>query len=133
MAISGKDTYVGFGTPGAEASISGYLNSAELSQTVDELESTTFGDSDKEYIPGLKDRSFSFDGDWDQTIDGILAPLFGVGGKSLVFGPAGNATGAVKYTCGAWLQDYPISSSVGDKVGLSGTIRLTGAVTRGTF
>lgn len=133
MAVAGKDTVVKFGTASSETDITAYLNSAELSQTVDELESTTFGDGDKEFIPSLKEREFSFDGDWDATIDGILAPLFGVAGKSLVFGPAGSTSGFVKYTCAAWLKEYPISSSVGDKVTMSGTIRLTGAVTRGTF
>lgn len=133
MATAGNMTHVAFGTSGSETNISSYLNSAELSQTVDELESTTFGDSDKEFIPGLKERDFSFEGDWDATIDGILAPLLGVAGKSIVFGPAGNTAGMVKYSAAAWLKEYPIASSVGDKVTLSGAIRVSGAVTRGTF
>lgn len=133
MALSAKDFYVGIGTATSETNITTYLSAADFERLVDVLETTKFGSSSHTRIPGLLDSTFSADYEWDATIDGILAPLLGVAGKSLVIGPAGNTSGFVKYSVLGFLNKYGVSGQVDGEV--TGTIEFitSGAVTRGTW
>jgi len=133
MAIPGNTTYFAFGAPGTEQSLAGYANSADLKRTVKELEATTFGDTEEKYSPGLKSNEISIDGDWGSTLDGYLAPKLGVDLQSVIFGPAGNTAGMVKYTASAFLKDYEIKSEVTGKITFTGAVRIIGAPTRGVF
>ena len=51
---------------------------------------------------------------------------------SFEYSPEGTASGKVKYTGEAILTNYAISSPVGDVVGYSADLQVSGAVTRGT-
>jgi len=133
MAIPGNTTYFAFGTPGSEQSMAGYANSSDLKRTVKELDATTFGDTEEKYSPGLKSNEISLDGDWAAALDGYLAPKLGVDLQSVIFGPSGNTAGMVKYTATAWLREYEIKSAASDKITFTGTVRISGAVTRGVF
>src|SRR5689334_7970234 len=116
MAISAKAFVVKIGTVASETDISANCNSSDFERLVDTLDSTVFGNSDKAFIPALKDSKFSAGYDYDPTIDGVLAPLLGVAGKSLVIQPMGPGTGNIQYQVGGFLQDYGASGSVAGKL-----------------
>lgn len=117
---------------GSLQDISAYCDNVDFPLTADTAEVTTFGDSSKEYIAGLKDATISISGSWDATADGILAGIVGVAG-TFEYGPAGGAGGAVKFTGEAICTSYNVSAPVGDKVSFSAEFQCTGAVTRTTF
>ena len=117
---------------GSLTDISAYCDSVDFPLTADTAEGTTFGDSSKEYIAGLKDATISVSGSWDATADGVLAAIVGVSG-SFQYGPAGTTGGNIKYTGEAICTSYTVNAPVGDKVTFSAEFQVTGAVTRGTY
>lgn len=119
---------------GTLTDISAYCDSVDFPQTIETAETTTFGDSNKDYIVGLKDATISFSGKWDATLDGILAPIAGqTASVSFQYGPAGSTATNVKYTGECFLTSYQITGAVGDVVTFSAEAQVTGAVTRGTY
>ena len=117
---------------GSLQDISAYCDNVDFPLTADTAEVTTFGDSSKEYIAGLKDATISISGSWDATADALLAAIVGVAG-TFEYGPAGNTGGNVKFTGEAICPSYNVSAPVGDKVSFSAEFQCTGAVTRTTF
>lgn len=117
---------------GSLTDISTYCDNVDFPLTADTAEVTTFGDSSKEYIAGLKDATISISGSWDATADGVLAPIVGVAG-SFQYGPAGSTAGNIKFTGEAICTGYTVTAPVGDKVSFSAEFQVTGAVTRGTY
>jgi hypothetical protein len=119
---------------GTLTDISAYCDSVDFPQTVETAETTTFGDSNKDYIVGLKDSTISFSGKWDSALDAILAPILGQAASvSFQYGPAGSTVTNVKYTGECFLTSYQVTGSVGDVVTFSAEAQVTGAVTRGTY
>lgn len=116
---------------GSLQDISAYCDSIDFPMTMDTAEVTTFGDSSKEYLAGLKDATISISGSWDATADAILAALTTAG--TFEYGPAGSTAGLVKYTGEAICTGYTVNAPVGDKVSFSAEFQVTGAVTRTTF
>lgn len=117
---------------GSLTDISAYCDNVDFPITADTAEVTTFGDSSKEYVAGLKDATISIGGSWDATADGVLAPIVGVAG-SFEYGPAGSTAGNIKFTGEAICTGYTVTAPVGDKVSFSAEFQVTGAVTRGTY
>lgn len=119
---------------GTLTDISAYCDSVDFPQAVETAETTTFGDSSKDYIVGLKDSTISFSGKWDSVLDGILAPILGQAASvSFQYGPAGSTVTNVKYTGECFLTSYQVTGAVGDVVTFSAEAQVTGAVTRGTY
>lgn len=119
---------------GTLTDISAYCDSVDFPQTVETAETTTFGDSSKDYIVGLKDSTISFSGKWDSVLDGVLAPILGQAATvSFQYGPAGSTVTNVKYSGECFLTSYQVTGSVGDVVTFSAEAQVTGAVTRGTY
>lgn len=119
---------------GTLTDISAYCDSVDFPQTIETAETTTFGDSNKDYIVGLKDATISFSGKWDATLDGILAPIAGqTASVSFQYGPAGSTVTNVKYSGECFITSYQITGAVGDVVTFSAEAQVTGAVTRGTY
>tara|TARA_R100000329_G_scaffold51107_2_gene47192 strand:+ start:190 stop:600 length:411 start_codon:yes stop_codon:yes gene_type:complete len=132
--VHGKDsTFKLDNASGSLTDISAYVNSVDFPQTVDLAETTTLGDDNKEYIVGLKDATISIAGAWDSTADDILGAVVGQASSlSYEYSPEGTASGKVKYTGEAFITSYSTSSPVGDVVGFSADLQVSGAVTRGT-
>lgn len=119
---------------GTLTDISAYCDSVDFPQSVETAETTTFGDSNKDYIVGLKDSTISFSGKWDSALDAILAPILGQAASvSFQYGPAGSTVTNIKYTGECFLTSYQVTGSVGDVVTFSAEAQVTGAVTRGTY
>ena len=119
-------------TGGSSRNISNTLTDVSFPQTIDTAETTAFGSSNKSYIVGLKDGSFSVSGIWDATGDGYLSAT-APASRSFLYGPAGSTGGNVKYTGEAIMTNYSVSNPVGDVVTYSLDLQITGAVTRGTY
>lgn len=112
--------------------ISAFCDSVDFPETADTAEVTTFGNTSKAYLGGLKDSTISISGSWDATADGYLAGIVGATG-SFQFGPAGTTGGNIKYTGECVCTSYTVSAPVGDKVSFSAEFQVTGNVTRGTY
>ena len=119
-------------TGGTSRSLANTLTDVSFPQSIDTAETTAFGSSNKSYIVGLKDGSFSVSGIWDATVDGYLSGTEPAS-RSFIYGPAGSTGGNVKYTGEAIMTNYSVSNPVGDVVTYSLDLQITGAVTRGTY
>ena len=130
----GKDSVFKLDNSGGSLTdISTYVNNVDFPETADVSETTTLGADNKTYIAGLKDATISLSGLWDSTADAIFGAVVGQSATlSYEYSPEGTASGKVKYTGEAILTSYAISSPVGDAVGYSADLQVSGAVTRGT-
>jgi hypothetical protein len=113
------------------------LNSVELSQEADDLETTAFGSSWRTRIGGLKQASLTLNFMQDfgaGSVDATLNPLLGQIGTVVIKPTSGtvNSTNPT-YTMTALVTQYsPFASSVGDIATLSVTWPVSGSVVRGT-
>ncbi len=132
--VHGKDSVFKLDNSGGSLTdISTYVNSVDFPETADVAETTTLGDGSKSYIVGLKDATLSISGLWDSTLDGILGAVVGQSATlSFEYSPEGTTGGNVKYTGECILTSYSQSSPVGDVVGFSADMQVSGDVTRAT-
>lgn len=113
------------------------LNSVELSQEADDLETTAFGSSWRTRIGGLKQASLTLNFMQDfgaGSVDATLNPLLGSIATVVIKPTSGtvNSTNPT-YTMTALVTQYsPFASSVGDISTLSVTFPISGTVTRAT-
>ena len=132
--VHGKDSVFKLDNAGgALTDISAFVNSVDFPETADVAETTTLGDSSKSYIVGLKDATISLAGLYDSTLDAILGAVVGQSATlSYEYSPEGTGSGKIKYTGECILTSYSQSSPVGDVVGFSADLQVSGDVTRGT-
>jgi hypothetical protein len=121
----------------AGSDFSSSLASVTLDITVDEQETTAFGNSFRTRIGGLKDASVTLDFHQDFATGSVDETLFtNLGGTvAVVIKPTSDAVSATNpsYTFNALVtQTQPYASSVGDLATMSVTWPVDGAVTRGT-
>ena len=114
--------------------VSSYLKSTGLPRQADVAETSTLGSTNKTYIPGLLDGTIPLEGQWDPTIDGILAGIVGGTAGAFSYYPAGTATGSVIYSGSAICTSYEITTGVDDVAQFSAEfqISIASGVTRGT-
>jgi len=132
--VHGKDSVFKLDNSGGTLTdISSYVNNVDFPETSDVSETTTLGADNKTYIAGLKDATISLSGLWDSTADAIFGAVVGQSATlSFEYSPEGTTGGNVKYEGEAILTSYAISSPVGDAVGYSADLQVSGAITRGT-
>ena len=119
---------------GTITDIKSYLSSASLERLREAAETTVFGDSEKTYIPGLRDGTVSIEGRFDPAIDLILNDdINDEATKTVEFGPEGSATGKIRYSFEALITNYSMDNPMDDVAGISAELQLTGAVTRDTW
>ena len=113
------------------------LNSVELAQEADDLETTAFGSSWRTRIGGLKQASLTLNFMQDfgaGSVDATLNPLLGSIATVVIKPTSGtvNSTNPT-YTMTALVTQYsPFASSVGDIATLSVTFPISGTVSRAT-
>lgn len=117
--------------------LSASLVALTLDISVDEQETTAFGNSSRTRIGGLKDASVSLDFHQDFGADSIDATLFPLLGTlvAITVTPTGDATSATNpiYSFSALVTQYtPFASSVGDLATLSVSWPVSGDVVRAT-
>jgi hypothetical protein len=121
-------------TGGTTFVLSSGLNDCSLGTDVDLADVTTFGDSDRVYIPGLRGHSGSFSGFMASTHEEKLRGMLGNStAATFAYGPQGNTTGYTKLSGALHLTNINIQSAVGDAVSVSGSFTVTGNVTSTKF
>lgn len=118
--------------------LTAYLTDVTMSFEQDEAATTTKGQTWETYLQGHARSSIELTGRYDSTVtSGPDVVIFGlvadVGTCGFEFGPEGGTSGKVKYSGECFLTAYEPASPLGDIVGFTATLRVTGAVTRGTF
>jgi hypothetical protein len=113
------------------------LNSVELSQEADDIETTAFGSSWRTRIGGLKQASLTLNFMQDfgaSSVDATLNPLLGSIATVVIVPTSGTVTATnPSYTMTALVTQYsPFASSVGDIASFSVSWPVTGSVTRAT-
>lgn len=111
---------------------SSYFNSVDVARTADVAESTTFGNASKTYITGNKDGTFTVTGFFDATADATLQPLLGGADMVIAMGIDGlDATDGCSFAKGN-INNYGVSSPVGDIVATSLDIQADSGVYNGS-
>jgi hypothetical protein len=113
------------------------LNSVELAEEADNLETTAFGSTWRTRIGGLKQASLTLNFMQDfaaGSVDATLNPLLGAIATVVIKPTSGTVTSTnPTYTMTALVTQYsPFASSVGDLATLSVTWPVSGTVTRAT-
>lgn len=114
--------------------ITSFLSKSSLERMRETAETTVFGVNDKTYIAGLKDATFSGEGNFDGALDLILSDDLGdnTNTKTLQYDPQGSTSGLPRYSVECWLTKYSIDTDIGEKGGCSFELQCTGVVTRST-
>lgn len=113
--------------------ISGQGRSLEVEQTAEEIDATTYGSSDNEYIVGKTDRSGSIEILDDSASTAIRTALTVGTTNSMAWYPQGTASGNPKHTAGTVVvlsnnMSYPHD----DVVTMSVDLRINGTPNEGT-
>ena len=113
---------IGSGSP---LSIIGSLSSWTINFTRDKVDVTSFGESNKTYLAGLKDVSGSFEGFFDTTyIRTLMDESDAVNGTFIRITPSTDDPDFY-YTGPAWL-DLTNTGAVNDAIKISGTFSANG-------
>jgi hypothetical protein len=136
--VHGRTTYFRIdNAAGTLVDLSPFCDNVDFPQVVETAETTTFGDTSKDYIVGLRDATISIAGKWDGavgTVDPTLAGILGLAAsQTFEYGPSGSTVGNVRYTGECFCTSYQITGAVGDVVTFSAEFQVTGNVTRNTF
>lgn len=101
------------------------LTTWTLNQTTDKVEVTSFGDSNKTYVQGLRDMQGTFSGFWDDTETKPFSGADSADGVKLYLYPSSDAP--TRYFYGpAWL-DVSMDTGVSAAVSISGNFVANGA------
>lgn len=119
------------------APFSSSLAALTLDISVEEQDTTSFGDTARKRIGGLQDASVTLDFHQDfaaSAVDATLFPLLGTQATVVVKPTSGSVTATnPSYTFTALVTQYqPFASSVGDLATLSVSWPVSGPVVRGT-
>ncbi len=117
--------------------ITDHIESIDFPRETDMAETSTIGQSDKTFIPGLKSGTITINGRWSAALDAHLNGLEGVndaGGSQpdFEYGPAGGTPGANTpvYKGKCLLTSYQRGSGVSDVDSFTATFQISGSVTR---
>ena len=119
-----------------EYDLSAYFNNADLPREVDAVEVTTFGDSDREYIVGLRNSTMSLSGFWDAsssiTPDEVLPADLGNATPILVtYAPNGLTVGRITYSIRAYQTAYNVTGPVDGPASITLDLQGSQEVSRG--
>ena len=105
--------YIAITATGAATSVVS-LTSWSLDMSQDKLDVTSFLDTNKIVVPGLRDVSGSFEGNWDDTETKIFAGAISTTGCNMILYPSLDAP--TRYASGvAWI-DGSLNTGVNDAV-----------------
>lgn len=120
--------YVGIanGTAAAEPVVN--LNSWTIDFSVDQVETTVFGDTNKTYTAGLPDAGGNFGGFYDTASAQLYtAASDGVARRFYLYPTTSTTT---TYWFGTGLFDFSVSGAVGDAVTISGNWKAATSVAK---
>jgi hypothetical protein len=117
--------------------LSSHITKVTLSTSVNELETTTFGNTAKRRVAGLKDSTVAIDFNQDfaaSTVEATLYPLVGSTAQ-IVVKPNGSTASATNpsYTFNALITEWmPLDAQVGELATASVTFPVDGTITKAT-
>ena len=121
----------------AGTDISSYVKQVTLTTSVNEVETTAFGNTAKTRVAGLLDNKVQLDIHQDYSaVEGLVYPLIGGTAVTLVVRP--NGTGAAStanpsYTASVLVTEWtPVNGAVGDLATASVTWPISGTITKAT-
>jgi predicted secreted protein len=113
--------------------VSDAVQSVSFERNRDTAEVTGLGDTDKEYIGGLRDATLSLDGTADSTlVDNLQTSFEQDAPVAWTYDPEGTASGTPHFNGDCIVTSISQSSSVDDANKVSVEIQTTGGVTRGS-
>ena len=119
--------YAGIASGGTAEPIT-YLNKWSMDFSTDDVDVTSFGDTNKVYVSGLPDFSGSFGGFYDTaTAQLYTAATDGVARKFYLY-PDSSST--AQYWYGTATFDFSVTSGVGEAVAISGNFKAASAITK---
>ncbi len=111
--------------------ITAYLSKSSLERMRETAETTVFGVENKTYVAGIKDATFSGEGNFDAALDAILDAALGTDNtKTLQYDPQGAGTGNIRYGVEVLITKYSMDTDTGSKAGCSFELQCTGVITR---
>jgi hypothetical protein len=119
--------------------LSPYIDNTSVPQTVQVIETSTYGTAAKAFINGLTDGdTITFSGPYDVAVHTHLTGLKAAqsAGSALagyIWGPGGSVASQARSAGSAWVTAYSVSSGVGGRVEYTASLQVSGAVTNGTF
>jgi hypothetical protein len=125
MAIGGSSSLTDF---------SAKTISVEASWEAEQVESTTFGDTYREYEQSFKNGTIEVEYKFDATIFAQLAAIYN-GGDTVIFelGPTGTTATYVQIEGSMFITELGMPVEIGELLAIPVTFQVTGAVTFGTF
>lgn len=131
-AQHGKNTFISMGG----TSIGVFCDKSDFSQDVDLDETSAYGDTNKTYIAGLIDTTFSLGGKYDTVATGPRAKFEAAidGGVAVAFVRQieGVGTGKPSQAFSGFVESYVETAPVGGKITWSADVQVSGPVTRST-
>lgn len=118
--------YTGIGSAGTAEPIA-FLRDWSIDFSVDNVDVTSFGDSNKVYVAGLPDSSGTFSGFYDsETAQLYTAATDGIARKFYLYPDTGDTV----YWFGTALFDFSVSSAVDGAVTVGGNWNAASIVTK---
>lgn len=122
--------YVGLSSSASAAEPVTFLSNWSLDSSVDNVDVTAFGDSNKVYVAGLPDASGSFSGFFDDaTAQVYTAASDGDARRFYLYPDSRNGT-AGPYWYGTALFDFSVQGAVDGAVQVSGNLQAASTVTK---
>lgn len=121
--------YLGIASSTAAAEPLPNTFSFEINQTVDQVETTVFGDTNKTYVGGLPDFSGSFEAFFDTASAQTYTAAADGQARRFYLYPTTPST-AGPYWFGTTIADFSLSTSVSDAVRVSGNFKGASAVAK---
>ena len=119
--------YAGIASDTATAEPIVFLSSWSIDFTVDKVDVTAFGDTNKVYVSGLPDASGSFGGFYDTATAGMYsASQDGLARRFYLYPDISDGD----YFYGTALFDFSVSGGVSDAVTASGSWNAASAITK---
>lgn len=120
---------------GNAASWTSYLDDVSLNRIRNEIDAKTLA-SPQAVLMSDESTDIPVGGPYTNASDAILGPMFAAPdtARYIEIGPIGSSTGDPKYTTSyAYLADYKIALPANGIAKWSGTFRVVGGMTRGTY
>ncbi len=113
--------------------ITAYCDQADLDATINQIETTNLASTGAESTAGDPKFSIKLGGMWDAALDAVLGPEAvtpGTKRTAYIAYTGSSATVTYTWTSNAEIENYAITSAVGNMIKWTATLALSGAPTR---
>lgn len=137
MAVGGQNSDWRHGTNGAASVLTDFTAktmSVSLSAEAEQVESTTFGDSYRDYEQSFKNATIDVQYKYDATLFGQLSAIYNAGDiVDFRLSPSGTTAPSVKIEGKAFITSFGTPVEIGNLLVLDVSFQVSGAVTFGAY